>query len=38
VNGFGWNFYGFFLAAGAWLVCYFLWAWRAASRERETRR
>jgi hypothetical protein len=31
VNGFGWNFYGFFLAALAWLVAYFLWAWRASA-------
>jgi hypothetical protein len=32
--GFGWSFYGFFVAAGAWLVVYFLWAWRAAVRDR----
>ena len=36
--GFGWNFYGFFLAAAAWLTCYFLWAWRADVRERKARR
>jgi hypothetical protein len=28
--GFGWSFYGFFVAAGAWLAVYFLWAWQAA--------
>ena len=32
--GFGWGFYGFFVAALAWLVVYFLWAWRAAARDR----
>ena len=24
--GFGWSFYGFFLAAGVWLLLYFAWA------------
>jgi len=33
--GFGWSFYGFFLAAGAWLAIYFVWAWRAAQRDHE---
>ena len=28
--GFGWSFYGFFVAAAGWLAIYFLWAWRAA--------
>jgi hypothetical protein len=29
--GFGWSFYGFFFAAAAWLVLYFLWArWMAS--------
>lgn len=28
MNGFGWSFYGFFLAAAAWVACYFLWAMR----------
>ena len=37
MNGFGWSFYGFFVAAGVWLACYFVWAFRAAARERETR-
>lgn len=25
-EGFGWNFYGFFLYAGVWVIGYFLWA------------
>jgi hypothetical protein len=33
-HGFGWSFYGFFAAAGVWLLAYFVWAWRAAARER----
>jgi len=33
--GFGWSFYGFFIAAGVWLVLYFAWAFTAAARERE---
>lgn len=32
--GFGWSFYGFFVAAGAWLIVYFTWAWLAAQRDR----
>jgi hypothetical protein len=32
--GFGWSFYGFFVAAVVWLVLYFAWAARAASRDR----
>lgn len=32
--GFGWSFYGFFAAAIAWLVLYFLWAAREATRDR----
>lgn len=32
--GFGWSFYGFFVAAALWLAGYFLWAWRAAVRDR----
>jgi hypothetical protein len=35
MNGFGWSFYGFFLAAAAWLAAYFLWARREARRDRE---
>lgn len=33
--GFGWSFHGFFVAALAWLVLYFLWAAREARRDRE---
>ena len=33
--GFGWSFYGFFAAAAGWLAIYFLWAWRAALRDRQ---
>ena len=33
--GFGWSFYGFFAAALVWLLLYFLWAFNAASRDRE---
>jgi hypothetical protein len=25
--GFGWNFYGFFIAAAAWVAIYNVWAW-----------
>jgi len=32
--GFGISFYGFFAAAAAWLVVYFLWAFNAARRDR----
>jgi hypothetical protein len=32
--GLGWSFYGFFIAAGVWLVVYFAWAARAATRDR----
>jgi hypothetical protein len=35
--GFGWSFYGFFFAAAAWMTLYFLWAWRAAVRDRQGR-
>jgi len=31
--GFGSGFYGFFVAAAAWLVVYFLWAFAAARRD-----
>lgn len=24
--GFGWSFYGFFIAAAVWMVLYFVWA------------
>ena len=33
--GFGWSFYGFFVAAAVWLLLYFVWALRAAARDRE---
>lgn len=36
--GFGWGFYGFFVAAVIWIAAYFLWAWRAAQRDRGERR
>jgi hypothetical protein len=32
--GFGWSFYGFFVAAAVWVALYFVWAWRAAARDR----
>jgi hypothetical protein len=38
MNGFGWNFYGFFIAAAIWLSCYFAWAWFAAARDRRDKR
>ena len=28
MNGFGWSFYGFFIAAAAWIAAYFYWAVR----------
>lgn len=33
--GFGWGLYGFFVAAVIWIALYFLWAWRAAARDRQ---
>jgi hypothetical protein len=33
--GFGWSFYGFFVMAVLWLALYFVWAARAARRDRE---
>ena len=33
--GFGLSFYGFFVAAALWVVAYFLWAFRAAARDRQ---
>ncbi len=35
--GFGWSFYGFFVLAVVWLAIYFLWAARAAARDRNQR-
>ena len=32
--GFGASFYGFFIAAAVWLLVYFLWAFKAAARDR----
>jgi hypothetical protein len=32
--GFGWSFYGFFVAAAAWMALYFLWASARAARDR----
>lgn len=32
--GFGASFYAFFLAAAIWLLVYFLWAVKAAARDR----
>jgi hypothetical protein len=32
--GFGWNFYGFFIAATLWIACYFVWAFVMEARER----
>ena len=36
--GFGLSFYGFFVAAVIWLVAYFVWAFRAAARDRRRHR
>jgi hypothetical protein len=36
--GFGWSFYGFFVLAAVWLAAYFLWAVRAAARDRKQRK
>jgi hypothetical protein len=30
MTGFGWSFYGFFIAAAVWMVVYFIWAFAAA--------
>ena len=27
MTGFGWNFYGFFVAAAVWVIAYNIWAW-----------
>lgn len=35
--GFGWSFYGFFVAAAVWLALYFVWSFRAAARDRRGR-
>jgi hypothetical protein len=36
--GFGWSFYGFFLAAAAWMALYFVWAFAADDSKRTRRR
>ena len=33
-EGFGWSFYGFFVAAAMWVGGYFVWAVRAGRRLR----
>jgi len=33
-EGFGWSFYGFWIYAAAWVSGYFIWARRAAHKER----
>lgn len=33
-EGFGWNFYAFFVYAALWLSGFFIWAFRANRRER----
>ncbi len=33
-DGFGWNFWAFFLVAGVWCVAYFVWAIWANRRDR----
>ena len=33
MNGFGWNFYGFFIAAATWLGLYFVWAWWVSAKD-----
>ena len=38
MNGFGWNFYAFFLGAAIWVACYLLWAWRVNTRDQRTKR
>jgi hypothetical protein len=35
MNGFGWNFYGFFLVGVIWCILYFVWAQWMTRRERE---
>ena len=31
--GFGWSFYGFFIAAALWIACYFVWVIALEARE-----
>lgn len=35
MNGFGWNFYGFFVVAVVWCIFYFAWAQWMTRRERK---
>lgn len=37
MNGFGWNFYGFFVFAAGFIALYFLWARHMAGRDRNGR-
>jgi hypothetical protein len=36
--GFGWSFYGFFVAAAGWMAAYFAWALAVEWRERRRMR
>lgn len=36
--GFGWSFYGFFIAASVWMVLYFVWAFAVAEPKDRQRR
>lgn len=36
--GFGWSFYGFFIAAALWIAAYFVGAFAATGRERRRQR
>ncbi len=38
MTGFGWNFYGFFVAVAVWLALYFTWSFWAAARDRRDHR
>lgn len=38
MSGFGWSFYGFFVAAAAWVAGYFAWSRAAAARDQRRRR
>jgi hypothetical protein len=36
--GFGWSFYGFFVAAAVWMALYFAWAFASDDARRKPRR
>ena len=36
--GFGWSFYGFFVAAALWIAGYFVWVLAVEARERHRNR